>query len=185
MRYLSRLLGLGLLSLLIMLLAMSCESSKSTANEFGSPNRMKGETIEAVESRQIVHFTDSTTEYKASRSSLAKAFIQQFADGTVIDKIQVQKAPADPGVAAVYYLIGTGLRNGMYRAMALPLTPGGDNTYYLRPGAERYTLSSVGCPACFYSFSGGRISGTTCSENTGGSYCDLKKESGNTLFATK
>ena len=182
MSFLPRLLGLGLLSLLAMLLVMSCESSKTT-NEFGSPNRMRGEAIAAPESRQIVHFTDSTTEYKTPRAELAKAFIRQFADGTVIDKIQVRQAPALPGSTGIYYLIGTGQRNGMYRAMALPLTPGGDKTYYLRPGAERYTISSVGCPACFYSFTNGRITGTSCSENSGGNYCDLKVESNNSLFA--
>ena len=181
MSFIPRLLGLGLLSLLAMLLVMSCESSKTT-NEFGSPNRMRGEAIATPESRQIVHLTDTSTEYKTPRSVLARAFIRQFGDGTVIDKIQVQKAPAVAGAVPVYYLIGTGLRNGMYRAMALPLTAGGDDTYYLRPGAERYTLSGMRCPACFYSFSGGRITGTTCSENSGGSYCDLKVEPNNNLF---
>jgi hypothetical protein len=76
-----------------------------------------------------------------------------------------------------------GLRNGMFRAMALPLTAGGDNTFYLRPNAERYTITSVGCPMCFFNFENGRIVGTSCSENSSGSQCDLKVDSNNTLFA--
>ncbi|MCC3152037.1 hypothetical protein Q3A66_09390 [Hymenobacter sp. BT770] len=185
MSFLPRLLGLGLLSLLVFLM-MSCESSKpASSSEFGSPNRIKGEAIAKPDSRQIVHFTDSTAEYKTSRSDLARAFIKQFGDGTVIDKVQVRKAPADADTPASYYLIGMGLRNGMFRAMALPLTGGGDNTYYLRPGAERYTITSVGCAACFFNFENGRIVGTTCSENSAGSHCDLKVETNNSLFAAR
>ena len=183
MKFLPRLLGLGLLSLLVMLLAMSCESSKTATSEYGSPNRIKGEAIAKPESRQIVHFTDSSTEYKTSRSELAQAFIRQFGDGTVIDKIQVRKAPGDAKDAVSYYLIGMGLRNGMYRAMALRLTGGGDNSYYLSPSSERYTLTGVGCPACFFNFENGRIVGTSCGENASGSHCDLKVESNNALFA--
>ena len=185
MNFLPRILGLGLLCLLVVLLTMSCESVKPATNEFGSPNRIKGEAIAKPESRQIVHFTDSTAEYKTSRSDLAKAFIREFGDGTVIDKVQVRKAPVDGDSPVNYYLVGMGLRNGMFRAMALPLTSGGDNTYYLRPGAERYILTSVGCAACFFNFENGRIVGTTCSQNTGGSSCDLKVSVNNTLFAAQ
>ena len=184
MRLLPRLLGLGLLSLLVCLLAMACESTKSTSGERGSPTRLKGEAIAKPESRQIVHLTDTTTEYKTPRSELAKAFIRQFNDGTVVDKIQVRKAPGGAKDAVSYFLIGLGLRNGMFRAMALPLTPSGDNTYYLRPSAERYTLTSVGCATCFFNFESGRIVGTSCSESAGGSHCDLKVEANNELFAT-
>ena len=118
-----------MLSLLVLLLAMSCESMKPSANEFGSPNRLKGEVIAAPESRQIVQLTDSSTKFITPRSELAKAFIRQFGDGTVIDKIQVRKAPGTAGAAVSYYLIGLGLRNGAFRAMALPLSNGGDNTF--------------------------------------------------------
>lgn len=184
MNYLPRLLGLGLLGLLVALLMMACESTKPTANEFGSPNRMKGEAIAKVESRQIVHFTDSTAEYKTPRNQLAQLFIRQFGDGTVVDKVQVRKAPAAADEATLYYLIGMGLRNGTFRAMALPLTSGGDNTFFLQPTAARYVLTSVGCATCFYSFQDGRIVGTTCSQNSGGSHCDLRIESNNSMFAT-
>lgn len=184
MKYFPRLLGLGLLGLLTALLVMSCEATKPTTSEFGSPNRVKGEVIAAPESRQIVHFTDSTTEYVTPRSELAKAFIRQFGDGTVVDKVQVRKAPVGPKDPVNYYLIGMGLRNGMFRAMALPLTAGGDNTFSLRPNAERYTLTSVGCATCFFNFENGRIVGTSCDSNSGGSHCDLKVDVNNSLFAT-
>ena len=184
MNFLPRLLGLGLLSLLVLLLAMSCESMKPSANEFGSPNRMaKGSYIAAPESRQIVHFTDSSTEYVTPRSELARAFIRQFGDGTVIDKIQVRKAPTEGGTAPSYYVIGMGLRNGLFRARALPINRGGDTPSYLRPNAARYTITGSNCPMCFFDFENGRIVGTTCGERISGATCDLKVESNNTLFS--
>ncbi len=184
MRFVPRLLGLGLLSLLVFLV-MSCEATKQSTNEFGSPNAMKGEVIAKPESRQIVHFTDSTAEYTTPRSELATAFIKEFGDGTVVDKVQVRKAPVGADQPVSYYLIGMGLRNGMFRAMALPLTAGGDDTYYLRPGAERYILTGVGCAVCFFNFENGRIVSTTCSRNLGGGHCDLKVEATNSLFAAQ
>jgi hypothetical protein len=184
MKYLPRLLGLGLLGLLLGLLLMSCESTKPGTNEFGTPGRVRGPVVVKPESQQIVRFTDSTTEYKTSRIELTKAFIRQFADGTVIDKVQVRKAPAGPREPVTYYLIGMGLLNGKFRAMALPLASGGDNSFYLRPSAERYTLTGVGCAACFFNFGNGRIVGTSCDGGSGGGHCDLIVEPNNTLFAT-
>ena len=181
MKFLPRLLGLGLLSLLALLLMVGCESTKPA--EYGSPNRTRGTAIEAPESRQIVHFTDSSTEYVTPRSELARAFIRQFNDGTVIDKVQVRKAPTEGGPAPVYYDIGMGLRNGQFRAMALPLNTGGDNTYFLRPNADRYTITGSNCPMCFFNFENGRIVGTTCGERISGATCDLKVESNNFLFS--
>lgn len=181
MKILPRLLGLSLLSLLVLLLAMGCESTKPA--EYSSPNRPKNVVVTAPESRRIVHFTDSSTEYVTPRSELARAFIRQFGDGTVIDNIQVRKAPGDPGQAPSYYLIGMGLRNGAFRAMALPLSTGGDNNYFLRPNAQRYTIIGANCPQCFFNFENGRIVGTTCGERISGATCDLKVESNNSLFS--
>ncbi|WP_426061684.1 hypothetical protein [Hymenobacter sp. B1770] len=184
MIYIPRLLGLGLLSLLV-LLVISCDTARRTTNEFGSPNPIEGEVIAKPESRQIVHFTDSTAEYTTSRSELATAFIRAFGDGTVVDKVQVRKAPVGSGEPVKYYLIGMGLRSGSFRAMALPLTGGGDNTYYLRPSAESYTITSSGCTSCFFNFENGRIVGTTCSESSPGSHCDLKVGKTNNLFTRR
>lgn len=185
MKFVPRLFGLGLLSLLVALLLMACESSKPTANEFGSPNRLKGEAIAKPESRKIVHFTDSTAEYKTPRNELAQLFIRQFGDGTVIDKVQVRKAPTASDEPVVYYLIGMGLRNGTFRAMALPLTSGGDNTYFLQPTAARYVLTGLGCATCFFNFQDGGIVGTTCSQSSGGSHCDLKVVPNNSMFTAR
>lgn len=183
MGILSRLLGLGLLGLLLALLTMACESTKSTSSsELGNPTRLKGEAIGAEKTYQIVHITDTTMEFKTPRSVLAQAFIRQFNDGTVVDKVQVRKAPVGPNDPVTYYLIGLGRRNGMFRAMAIPLTAGGENTFYVTPATERYTLTSLGCTVCFFNFENGHILGTTCSENSGGGNCDLVVSPDNSLL---
>jgi hypothetical protein len=166
------------------LLMMSCETTKPGAGEFGSPNPHQGRG--GSQARQPADSTGHRQRhwtFKTPRAELAAAFIREFGDGTVIDKILVRKAPAGPKDPVNYYLVGMGLRNGMFRAMALPLTNGGDNTVYLRPTAERYIITSVGCPACYFNFEGGRIVSTTCAENSGGSRCDMKVVSNNALFA--
>jgi hypothetical protein len=56
MNFFPRLIGLGLLSVLVFLV-MSCDTAKRTTNEFGSPNPIEGEVIAKPESRQIVRFT--------------------------------------------------------------------------------------------------------------------------------
>lgn len=171
--------GLALLPALL-----SCETSKPNAGEFGTPTR-SSTAIAAPASRQIARITDNGPEYLMPRADLAAAFIRQFGDGTVVDKILVRPAPANEGEPRKYYLVGMGLNGGKFRAMALPLTGGGDNTFYLSPGAKRYIITSRGCPMCQFNFEEGEIVGSTCSENVGGVTCELKVENGNELFARR
>lgn len=185
MSVLPRLLGIGLLSVLVSLLLMSCETSKPNAGEFGSPTKIKGDVAPAPETRVIAQVSDSTTVFKMPQAQLAAAFIRYFNDGTVIDKVLVRKAPGVGKEDATYFVVGMGLRNGMFRAIALPLNSSGDNTYYLSPTAESYVITGVGCPTCFFNFENGRIVGTTCGENSGGSRCDLKVNDRTDVFAVR
>ena len=185
MKILPRILGLGLLGLLVGLLLISCEATKGGADEYGTPSRLLTSTVAKPASQKIAQVTDSATVFKTPQSQLAAAFIQQFGDGTVIDKILVRKAPVGPQETPVVYLVGMGQLNGNFRAMAVPLTSGGDNTYYLSATASRYVLTGVGCPACFFDFEDGRIVGTTCAENASGSRCDLKTIASNDMFSSR
>lgn len=188
MRILPRILGLGLLSLLIALLSMACETSRRGTDEYQAPGRSEATDASAdrpseVLTRQIAQLNDlGKIEYRTSQSELARAFIRQFGDGTVIDKVMVRKAPGKGRDASGYFLVGMGLRNGMFRAMALPLQNGGDNTFSLSSATERYILSGVGCSTCTFNFEGTRIVGTTCTDNSGGSRCDLRVEPTNSMF---
>ena len=138
-----------------------------------------------VSSHQIAQLADAPgglPTFKTSQAVLASAFIRQFGDGTVIDKIMVRQAPAVPQQAPVYYLIGVGLHNGNYRAMALPLNTVG-TALSLASDAERYVLTATGCSSCFFAFEGSRIVGSTCGDNTGGGSCNFRVLNQNSLFA--
>ena len=173
---------LGLLGLPVGLLLLACETTKRGADEYATPSRSSSIGARRFKSHPVALITDSTTEFKTPQSRLAASFIREFGDGTVVDKVLVRKAPAGPKEASSYFLVGIGQRQGRFRAMALPLVASGDGTHYLSPTAERYLLSSVGCPTCYFNFEDGRIIGTLCSENSGGSSCDLSVEPNNTLF---
>lgn len=137
-------------------------------------------------SRQIATVNQAgPPTFRTPQSVLAAAFIKQFGDGTVIDKILVRPAPSAPKEPTTYYLIGMGLHDGNFRAMALPLRNTGNGVLSLSPDAERYVLVGRGCPTCFFDFEGSRITGSSCDGNAGSGYCTLKVLDENTLFTRK
>ncbi len=191
MRTLPRLFGLLLLGVLGgLLLLSSCETTrtKEASNPITQAQRVRNAPGPALSgsaaSHQVMRLdSKGAVKYKMAQSVMAAALIRQFHDGTVIDRIQVRKAPGSEAVTPVYYLIGIGHNNGSYRAMALPLRGTDDSTYYLTPSASRYVISGVGCPSCFFDFEDGHIVGTTCDDNAGGSSCTMKVLPANEVFA--
>jgi hypothetical protein len=173
---------LPFLVLLLTTLA-ACETSKRGIPEINAEdsNDLERRQLE-VSSKLVGRVIEGQVEYVIPRAQLATAFIRQFGDGTVIDKTTIRKVQASAKDKPIYYLVGMGLRNGMYRAMAIPLEASTDNSLYLRSNAERYIVTSVGCTFCYFSFEKNRITGTDCEENTGGSRCDMEVESNNTFF---
>lgn len=191
MRTLPRLFGLlllGLLTGLLLFSASSCEtvrrreqSAPVRAGQNSNPTKVA--LSGAAASRQIMHLTRAgATDYKMPQVVLARALMRQFHDGTVIDRITVRKAPTDPKDKPVYFLVGLGLNNGKFRAIALPLRGTNDSTFYLTPNADRYVLSSTGCPTCYFDFEDGHIVGTTCDDSVGGG-CTLQILAANQVFA--
>lgn len=189
-----RLSSFCLLSLLTgFLLLTSCETVRK--RERNDPareaQRLTDEAAIAsgkmkVSNRQIAMINETgTPTFKTPQSVLATAFIRQFGDGTVIDKVLVRKAPGGPKDVPHYFLIGLGQRDGSYRAMAVPLRTADDGTLYLSSESERYVLTGVGCPTCFFDFEGSHIVGSSCDDNSGGSRCTFKMLNENTLFVQK
>jgi len=170
-------------------LLTACETSKHGFPEKGMPaedaDAAAAQRRRESVSRQIATINEGKVEYIVPRNQLATAFIRLFNDGTVVDKTSVQKVQESKKDKPVYYLVGIGLRNGMYRAMAIPLQSSTDNSLYLSSSAERYILTSVGCTFCSFTFEKNRIVGTTCEENTGGSRCDLIVKEYNEFFVRK
>jgi len=191
MHLLPRLLGFGLLSLLAgLLLLTSCEATRSreSSDPAREAQRMNDEAAarrNAAVSKQIAQVVEAGPPvFKTPQSVVAAAFIRQFGDGTVVDKIMVRPAPSAPKEKTTYYLIGMGLNAGHFRAMALPLRDSGSGSLYLTPDAERYVLTGTGCPTCVFDFEGDRIVGSTCGDNAeAGSNCTFEVLNANTLFA--
>lgn len=163
----------------------ACETSKKGIPEFTSPDKSDlsggkqettSKTIASVGEKGLI-------KYIVPREQLALAFNRQFGDGTTIDKTMVRKVQGDPKDPASYYLVGLGLRNGMFRGMAIPLTLVSDSELSVRSSSARYVITGVGCTFCFFNFESNDIVGTTCEENSGGSRCDLKVADSNTLFS--
>ena len=180
------------LSALLLALALlpACETTKRGFPEMGAGSTNDTDSdverrhrMEAV-SRQIarVGSTDEKIEYIVPRAQLATAFIRQFNDGTVVDRVTINKVQDTPQSPATYYVVGLGLHNGRFQAMAIPLRISTDNSLYLSSAAARYIITSVGCTTCYFRFEKSQITGTTCAENSGGSRCDLRVEDRNEFF---
>lgn len=172
------LLSAGLLS--------SCETSRRQAfpevsSPVNDPTKTEQRQLEAT-SKLVAEIAEGKTQYAVPRDQLTRNFIREFGDGTVVDKVVIRKVQERPKDAPVYYLVGLGLRDGMFRGMAIPLRKSTDNSLYLSSNTERYILEGVGCTFCFFNFQGNKIVGTTCEENTGGSSCDLTVKDNNTFF---
>lgn len=193
MQLLPRLLGFSLLGLLAGLLFLtSCETTRSNrersdpAREAQRINDEVAALSEATNTQQVAQVNEAgLPTFKTGQSVLAAAFIRQFGDGTVIDKVMVRPAPSAPKEPTTYYLIGLGLRDGRFRAMALPLRNSGNGALLLTPSAERYVLTGNGCPACYFNFEGSRIIGSSCDGNSGGSSCTFQVLEENTLLVRK
>ncbi|MET4105212.1 hypothetical protein [Hymenobacter sp. UYP22] len=187
----NRILRLALSPLPLALLVLggmsACETTKRGFPEVSTPTtdtdemRRKREVV----SKQVAEVAEGKIRYIVPREQLSAAFTREFGDGTAIDKTIIRKVQETPKDKAVYYIVGMGLRNGMYRAMALPLQTSSDNSLYLPSNSARYIITGVGCTFCFFNFEKNEIVGTTCEENTGGSRCDLRVESNNTFFVRK
>jgi len=177
-----------LLTGLLLLTSTSCGTSRTpdrSKPDYDTKNLSSPDAAlsGSASSRQIVQLSKTgAMSYKIPQAALASALIRQFHDGTVIDRVLVHKAPGDPGDKPVYYLVGTGMNAGHYRAIALPLRGTDDGTYYLTPNADRYILSSSGCLTCYYDFEDGHIIGSTCDDNVGGGGCTLRVLAANEVF---
>lgn len=173
------------LSFLVSCSATRSVKSTDTAQEGKRLIKEAAALTNTASSRQIALVSETgQTVFKTPQAVLASAFIRQFADGTVIDKVMVRQVRGDAKETATYYLIGVGLRDGNYRAMALPLSTIG-TALYLNPNAERYMLIGSGCSSCFFDFEGSRIVGSSCGDNAGGGGCNFRVLNDNTLFVTR
>ncbi len=185
-RFLRTSAGICLSAALLLGGLSACETTKRGFPELSSPNNNPDELgrrqLEAT-SKQVAQVVNSKVEYLTPKQELATRFTKQFGDGTSVNKTIIRKVQETPKDKAVYYLVGMGLLDGRFRAMAIPLQTSSNNSLYLSSNAPRYILNSVGCTFCYFNFERNEIVGTSCEENTGGSRCDLTVENNNAFFA--
>ncbi|WP_400190507.1 hypothetical protein [Hymenobacter sp. B81] len=173
---------LALLALLAGLAA--CETTKRGFPEVSDPGKdAEGADIGTMNSPSFLvgEIAEGKVQYSVPREKLAENFIRQFNDGTVVDKAMIRKIQSSPKDKPAYFLVGLGLNNGMFRAMALPLQLSTDNSLYLNSAAERYIIEGTGCQFCFFNFEKNQIVGTTCQDG-GSNTCDLTVANHNTFF---
>ncbi|TXK49668.1 hypothetical protein FVR03_06135 [Pontibacter qinzhouensis] len=107
-----------------------------------------------------------SVDYIVSPEQLLQPFIQEFGDGTVVDKVMIRKVQEDKGSKPAYYVVGIGLLNGAFRSMALPLDVASDNSLYLSTQATKYICNgNTSCGFCFFTFKGNEIVGCSCDTN--------------------
>jgi hypothetical protein len=178
-----RFLRLLLATVLLTATLPACETTKKGIPEFTSPDKSDIGRKQEPTSKIVASVGEKgLIKYLVPREQLTQGFNRQFGDGTSIDKTMVRKVQGGLKDPASYYLVGLGLRNGMFRGMAIPLTLASDTELLLRSNAPRYIISGVGCTFCFFNFENNDIVGTTCEENSGGSSCDLRVIDSNTFF---
>ena len=179
-------LRLLLASVLLTVVLPACEITRRNASEFSSPGKGTGEIARRQESTSKIVASigeENLIKYLVPRDQLAQAFNRQFGDGTSISKTMVRKVQGGPKDPASYFLVGLGLRNGMFRGMAVPLTLASGSELLLRSNATRYIITGVSCNFCYFNFESNEIVGTSCEESAGGSNCNLRMESNNTMFS--
>lgn len=198
MRVLPRLFGLLLLALLASLLLLGstgCGAARPSTDRPDPTRDLSSRSSDgtalggAASSRQIMQLGEAgKIDYRTARSVIAASLSRQLNDGSVIDRVIVRQVPLDDPKSQAkppYYLIGIGLNQGHYRAIALPLRGTDDGTYYLTPYADRYIITGTGCPNCFFDFEDGHIIGTSCDDGSGGGDCKLQILSANQVFVSK
>lgn len=194
-------------TLLTTALLSACETSRRT-RETANPDDGTGtseptrrsERIERREQKEtadlrimdspnslVASVVENKVQYKVPRQILMQQFSRQFGDGTVVDKALIRpiQNKVKPKEKPIYYLVGMGLQNGMFRAMALPLELSTDNELYLSTTAARYVLEGRGCQMCYFNFEDDKITGTVCEDNSGGGTCTLTVVDNNTFFPKK
>lgn len=170
------------LVLFITILGASC-SGREFIQEEGDEAVEGPEAPPPYDGRLLAQVVFDTVDYIVSADQLMQPFIQEFGDGTVVDKVMIRKVQETKEDEPAYYLVGIGMQNGDFRSMALELDIAADNSLYLSSGGAKHICkSSAGCGFCYFTFSGNRITGCECSSRAPGNNCVHKFSENNTLL---
>ncbi|MCC9165743.1 hypothetical protein [Pontibacter harenae] len=174
----------SLVLLLMLLWSSSCTRRESLPEESYNPaseERMPGE--ESYPGRLLAQVVFDSVDYIVPRQELLQPFISEFGDGTVVDKVMIRKVQETKDDKPGYYLVGMGIRNGAYRAMALELDVASDNSLFLSSNSAKHICNAAsGCDFCYFTYSGNKITGCECSTRAPGYNCQHKFSQTNGLL---
>ncbi|MCC9134938.1 hypothetical protein ACFSKU_19435 [Pontibacter silvestris] len=169
---------LSVLKLSILLLLFACVGSACSGREaFSEESEAQAEGEEVIEEepydgKLLAQVVFDSIDYIAPRQELLQPFIREFGDGTVVDKVMINKVQESKEDEPAYYLVGLGILNGAFKSMALELDVSSDNSLYLSSKGEKHICeAAIDCNFCYFTFSGNKIIGCECSSREAGTNC--------------
>lgn len=172
---------------LVLLMAGACTRREAFPEESDEPSEMAEGAVEndsaAYDGQLLAQVVFDSIDYIVPPQDLMQPFITEFGDGTVVDKVMIHKVQETKQDEAGYYLVGMGIRNGSYRAMALQLDVASDNSLYLSSQGDKFICgATAGCSFCYFTFSGNQITGCECESRAPGNLCEQKKSATNQML---
>ncbi len=175
----------GFLFAFILLLSSACTRREAFPEESDDPDELaEGEEApEKYDGVLLAQVVFDSVDYIVDRKNLLQPFIQEFGDGTVVDKVMIRKVQETKKDKPGYYLVGLGIRNGSFKSMALQLDVTSDNSLYLSSKSQKYMCNAgPGCSFCYFTFVGNKITGCECSSRAAGNNCGFKSSENNALL---
>ncbi|MBJ6116629.1 hypothetical protein JAO76_00375 [Pontibacter sp. BT310] len=170
---------------IVLLMAGACTRREAFPEESDEPAEMAAEGTDsaAYDGQLLAQVVFDSIDYIVPPLDLMQPFIKEFGDGTVVDKVMIRKVQETKQDKAGYYLVGMGIRNGSYRAMALQLDVSSDNSLYLSSQSDKFICgATAGCSFCYFTFSGSQITGCECESRAPGNLCEQKSSTTNQLL---
>lgn len=168
---------------IVLLMAGACTRRESFPEESDEPSEMAEADSLKYDGQLLAQVVFDSVDYIVPPQDLMQPFIKEFGDGTVVDKVMIRKVQETKQDKAGYYLVGMGIRNGAYRAMALELDVASDNSLYLSSNSNKYICGAgTGCSFCYFTFSGNQITGCECESRAPGNLCEQKISKTNQLL---
>ncbi|MEJ8802213.1 hypothetical protein [Pontibacter sp. H249] len=176
----------GFFLVLILLLTAACTRREAFPEESDQPLEVaEGEEApEKYDGVLLAQVVFDSVDYIVDRKDLLQPFIQEFGDGTVVDKVMIRKVQETEKDDPAYYLVGLGIRSGAFKSMALQLDVASDNSLYLSSKSPKYLCDAgPGCEFCYFTFVGNKIVGCECATRAAGNNCGYKTSDSNALLA--
>lgn len=145
--------------------SFACQREGSFPDVTSVPASENGETKEVPAGKLLAQVVFDSVVYIIPPEEMLQPFIDEFADGTVVDKAMIKKVQAAKTDKPGYYLVGVGQKNGSSRMMAFQLYVAEDNSLYITSSSRKHVTTSTSCAFCLFTFSKNMVSGAQCEDS--------------------